>query len=96
MDDNPNSAASHSSVASERRRIDRPAIRNASDHVASVTQATAPFFGEKFSDQSLLLGLVGVIAVTLVCGTLFVASSLFVPIVIATLAYLSLRPIAAR
>lgn len=36
------------------------------------------------------------IAVVLGCGTLFIASSLFVPIVISALAYLTLRPIAAR
>ena len=36
------------------------------------------------------------IAVILGCGALFIASSLFIPIVISALAYLSLRPIAAR
>ncbi|TWT95084.1 AI-2 transport protein TqsA [Neorhodopirellula pilleata] len=36
------------------------------------------------------------IAVLMVCGTLYVASSLLIPVVIAALAYLTLRPLVAR
>ncbi|WP_442505579.1 AI-2E family transporter [Novipirellula sp. SH528] len=96
MDDTSSTDTSVASVAAERRRIDRPAMHSGTERVALPTRASNPVFGSSISDESLLLSLVAVIAVTLVCGTLFVASSLFVPIVIATLAYLSLRPIASR
>tara|TARA_R110002073_G_scaffold154287_3_gene309315 strand:- start:3138 stop:4397 length:1260 start_codon:yes stop_codon:yes gene_type:complete len=96
MDDTLRSDESHASVASERRRYDRTDPPITADPLASPSRSSGRVFGDSVSDQKLLLALVGLIAVTLVCGTLFVASSLFVPIVIATLAYLSLRPIAAR